>query len=554
MGQFLRLLLVVAGIALAGSAQARDWVDVVTTPWEDPLLTRPPVLDSGKVLPGDTDPPPCAGDIASDGAELLQPLALTRAVDLALCHNPQARSAWAAIKVQAAAVGEARAAYLPTLSASGSRLNDQTRYPGSNLPATDLNSDTLSGNLSWRLLDFGGRDANRESANALLGAALANHDAVVQKILTEVVGAYFDAQTAQATWFARQTSASLSRQTLETARRREARGSGAQSDTLQAATALARATLERNRAQGAYHKALLALVYALGLPTGTPVTLAEDLLDSANRMQQDLHAWLEQARIQHPALLAARAQLESAKEKVIATRAEGLPTLDATGSFFQNGRPNQGVTTIKTQETQAGVTLNIPIFDGFARTYKVQGAQAQVEQKEAELQDTEHQVLMEVLKAHADARAALANLTASQDLLAAAQEAIDTVQHKFARGAADILEILNTQTALSDAQQERIRCLADWRSARLRLLSTAGLLGRGEVDQTMPREGHSGLHLLKADRVQKIKQGEDQSDRSSTNLDASRRQDDPGAKLVLVWTGVLSSWVRDEGPSPAVIR
>jgi outer membrane protein len=42
----------------------------------------------------------------------------------------------------------------------------------------------------------------------------------------------------------------------------------------------------------------------------------------------------------------------------------------------------------------------------------------------------------------------------------------------------DILEFLSTQSALSDAQQERIRSLAEWRSARLRLLAAAGMLGR----------------------------------------------------------------------------
>jgi outer membrane protein len=86
--------------------------------------------------------------------------------------------------------------------------------------------------------------------------------------------------------------------------------------------------------------------------------------------------------------------------------------------------------------------------------------------------------LMEVVKAHADAVAALANLDASQKLLIVAQEALGSVQRKFAKGASDILEILSTQTALSDAQQERIRCLAEWRSARLRLLASAGSLGR----------------------------------------------------------------------------
>lgn len=45
----------------------------------------------------------------------------------------------------------------------------------------------------------------------------------------------------------------------------------------------------------------------------------------------------------------------------------------------------------------------------------------------------------------------------------------------------DILEFLNTQAAMSDAKQERIRCQDEWRSAWLRLLASVELLGRETV-------------------------------------------------------------------------
>jgi outer membrane protein len=88
---------------------------------------------------------------------------------------------------------------------------------------------------------------------------------------------------------------------------------------------------------------------------------------------------------------------------------------------------------------------------------------------------------MEVVKAHADALSSLQNLQASQNLLEAAQEALATSQRKYDKGATDILEILNTQGALADAKQERIRCVAEWRSARLRLMANTGMLGMSSI-------------------------------------------------------------------------
>jgi outer membrane protein len=469
-------------LSAAGAAQARDWVDWVTTPFADPLLARPPQLDSGKFLPGDASPYACDNS-SHDGSK---PLTLSDAVDLALCHNPQVQSAWATIKVQVAQVGESRAAYLPTLNVGTSQLSQKTQYPESTFSVNSARkSDSQFATLTWRLLDFGGRGANRRSANALLEAALASHDAVLQKTLANVIGMYFDAQTAKANGQAKEKSEALARQTLETAQKREARGAGAQSDTLQAKTALAKAELENGRALGVYEKSLATLVVVLGLPTQTLQTqkwvLAPDYIDTENTLREDLATWLALAQDQHPALLAARAQLESVKEKLTVARSEGLPTLDLTQSRYVNGRPNQGLSTTQSKESVIGFTVNFPLFEGFGRTYKVRSAQAQIEVKEAELRDSQNQILAEVVKAHADAVAALRNLDASKRLIDAAQDALDNIRRKYDRGIVDILEMLSVQVALADAEQERVRALAEWRSARLRLLANAGTVGLKDV-------------------------------------------------------------------------
>ncbi|HWW04233.1 TolC family protein [Collimonas sp.] len=408
-------------------------------------------------------------------------MALAEAVDIALCANPQVQSTWAAIKVQAAALGEARATYWPTVAAGLSRVNDRTTFPGSKLQPTAVRDNSKNIGVSWRLFDFGGRAANNRSATDLLNAALASHDATLQKTLETLIGAYFDAQTTLAAWQAKLTSEELARSTVETAQRKESRGAGAQSDTLQATTAFARASLDRSRAQGDYRKAMSMLIYVLGIPAETQLQLAPDLADDSHDMGKDLDTWLAQAKDQHPAIVAGRAQVEAAREKVKVIRSEGLPSIDATGNMYKNGRPNQGLPSVNTTEKVAALTLNIPIFDGFANKYKVSGAQAQVEQQQANLLDTTHQVQMDVVKAHADAQSALGNLESSQLLLQSAQNALASVQRKFDRGASDILEILSTQAALADAHQQRIRCLAEWRSARLRLLAASGGLGHRDI-------------------------------------------------------------------------
>jgi len=458
------IILVAVGLITANPAQAFD-----------PLKTKPEVLERGVILPGDSVQAACP--VVKDFA---QPLSLSEAVDLALCNNPQLRASWAAIKQQAGVLGEARAAYLPTLNGSLNRTRDEIHASGAD--ETEVTQNTGQAGLTWRLLDFGGRSAGHEAAKNLLAAALASHDATLQKLLTAVIQAYHDALTARAVLRAKEEALVIAGNTLKSAQSREAKGAASRSDGLQAATAQAKATLERNRAQGEYDKSLSVLRYVLGMIDQPSILLPPEVEDvPAEGIAKLLQDWLEEARRHHPAIIAARSQLEASRERVSVARSAALPSLNLSANYYRNTRPGDAVTSSDTRETTAGLVVSVPIFEGFASTYRVQEAQAQVEQQEATLADTEQQIAMAVVKAHADATAALANLDASATLLKAARESQEVSQRKYFLGAADVTELLNVQNALADAHLERIRSIAEWRSARLRLAASAGQMGRDGV-------------------------------------------------------------------------
>jgi outer membrane protein len=438
---------------------------------DDPL--RAGARAPAATLPGDGEAWSCPP--APDPGRLL---ALEDAVDFALCGNAQARSAWAAVKVQAAALGQARAEWLPTVNATVTQQRTRTWYPGFTAADSGASGHTVYGSVNWRLFDFGTRAADNAYAGRLLEAALASRDAVLQKTLAGVVAAYFDAMTAAAALDARRDAARFAQRTLETTERREARDAAAVGDTLQARTALARARLAEQRATGDFRKGVAVLVYAMGLPAGSELLLPIEVAPPHPEAVAALGDWLSQARDHHPAIRAARAQVEAARAKAESVRLQGLPSIDLTGNYYQNGYPNQSLQPTRSATVAVGLQLNVPLFEGLARTYQVRGAQAQVEQSRAQLEDTEGQVLSAIVKDHADATAALENLDASAAWLRAAGQAVDSSQRRYEKGVADVLELLGAQSALADAQQERVRCLSEWRAARLKLAADAGSLGR----------------------------------------------------------------------------
>ncbi len=447
----------------------------------DPLWSQPKLLKSGASLP-DGSPIPCPALI-----DFKRPLALGDAVDAALCNNPQVRAAWGQIKLQAGSVGETRAAYLPTINGSYSRLRSSTTYPATSGIADAFNTGNQAyGSFSWRLFDFGGRSANRDSANLLLAAALSGHDAALQKAMALVTQAYFDTLTNKALYEAQHQMAEFSDSIFNATKRRQNKGAANRSDTLQASTALARAQLNEARSNGEFHKAVGVLKQAMGIAATTQIFLP-DFIDSYQQSDlTDLNIWLTEAEKKHPAIKQAKARLESDQAKVQAIRSEGLPTLDATSYISRNGYPNQGLSYVNQTVVSGGIAVNFPIFEGFGRTYKIRGAQAQAELSEAQLQDTTNQILTDVIKAHADAVMSLGTIKASERLLGSAKESFASSRHRFDKNVADILELLNTESALADAQQERIRAVAEYRSARLRLLANAGILGRLPMVDTKP--------------------------------------------------------------------
>ena len=118
------------------------------------------------------------------------PLLLAEAVNRALCGNPKTREAWANVKVQAAAVGVAKSAYLPNLTANlqDVREDSVTDVKGYPRLSSANRSTVFSGSVSanWVLYDFGGRKAALANAQALLAAARANQDAALQTAFSTV--------------------------------------------------------------------------------------------------------------------------------------------------------------------------------------------------------------------------------------------------------------------------------------------------------------------------------------------------------------------------------
>ncbi|MDD5329951.1 MAG: TolC family protein [Sulfuricella sp.] len=451
----------------------------------DPFSTRDGIAASpAKTLlaaPGD-EAEPCRFDA------LGAPLALVEAVERALCHDPQSRQAWANTKVQAAQVGVAKSAYLPTVAATLaiSRQNSRTTYREFPVLDSNVRPTIRSGGLkmSMVLTDFGLRGANLDQARALLDAANATHDATLQAVFVAAAQAYFDTQTAQATLDASREAERAAKESFAAAEAKYRAGIGALTDQLQAQTAYSKALLDRVSADGELKNAQGSLATAMGLAANTPMVLAkrrDTLPDTA--FVKPVDELIDEARQNHPALIAAQAQFKAAQARIEAVSAEGRPTVSLASEVSQSEQlhqpPSLGLTPsdISTRSASVGVQVSIPLFEGFGRSYRVQAARDQAEIKQAELAGASQQIILEVWKSYQALRTEDESIKAAEELAKSARMSFKVAQGRYKAGVGNILETLNAQSAQANAEQQRIKSISRWHTARLKLAASVGKLG-----------------------------------------------------------------------------
>lgn len=450
----------------------------------DPFLTESKIASSvtGSML--DDASSPCVF------ASMTQPLELPEAVERALCNNPQTRAAWAGAKMQTAQLGVARSAYMPAIGATlaYSKQKNITRYGDSRY--APLNSEAkptlTSGSLkmSQVLTDFGLRSANLDQAMALLDAANASHDAALQIAFVNAAQAYFDTQTAQAVLEASREAEHAARESFNAAAAKYKAGIGALTDQLQAQVAYSKASLERVSAEGELKNAQGTLATAMGLSATTNLVLPrrrEGLPDTAFVKPAD--ELIEEAKQHHPTLLSAQAEVTAARAKIAATRAEGRPTVTLTAELGRTEQENQppavgySPTDISNRTNSLGIQMNIPLFEGFGRNYRTQTAQGQAEVKAAELSRLEQQISLEVWKSYQALRTENENMKAADVLVSSARQSFLVAQGRFKAGVGNILELLSAQSAVAGAEQQRIKSVSNWHTARLKLAANIGKLG-----------------------------------------------------------------------------
>ena len=408
-------------------------------------------------------------------------LTLADVAEAALCNNPQTREAYASARVQAAQVGIAKSAYLPSVNDNVS-ANLNVAFPqqsSRNNPFSNLSNNIVA---SYLLYDFGNRDASLENARQLLQAASATQSNVVQTVLLNAIQAYYQVQASVAALDAALASEHASEESYKAAQARYKAGVSTPADKLQAQTLFAQNTLNRITIEGTLKSAYGTLANVMGLVANQAVKLAPSAtIQPQKNIDQDIQALIEQARTRRPDLIASEAQLKAAEASIEVSKSAAKPTVSvAVSNGFQTG------SNLTSNDNSAlGVTVSIPIFSGYAPTYRIRAAEANFDVRAAQRDKLRLQISLDVWRAYQSLRTANESINATTILVSSAEESSLVAIGRYKAGVGNILDSINAQSALASARQQQIQATLNWNIARATLAQSIGSLDNAMV-QSLP--------------------------------------------------------------------
>ena len=399
-------------------------------------------------------------------------LTIEDAVRIGLDNHPRIRSASERIDSQNAILGQQMSAYYPTISMSNSYRTSQSSTDGGNDHAADAFSSQASFNMT--LYNFGKREGNVQAAREALDATKQDYETTNQDIILAIKQAYYVYLGAQALVNVRKDTVRNRELLVRQAQGFYEVGTRARIDVARAEANLYTAQADLIAAENAVKIAWVTLRNAMGSPRLPEQPVAED--------SPEVEFSMDLAGARNVAF-DARTELKSfdaqrrASDQLIATARRGhLPDIIFDASYGRRHVSDQTpLNTFPLQPTwSVQLSLNIPIFDGFRTTNRVEETLHNYYNVKAQEEDRRQQIALEVEQSYLRVVETQERIKATESAAKAAKENLDLAQGRYQVGVGSIIEVTDAETLYTDAQTTYIRTIYDYKIADAQLARAMG--------------------------------------------------------------------------------
>ncbi len=406
-------------------------------------------------------------------------ITLEQAVELAYQNSQALQAALLTLEQSEAAVTEARAAYLPSLS-TGADITTQesggSSIPGLGSLGGGVNT-TLGGSLdlSYDVFTGGSRTASLRAAEFQRQVNALSVEVQQEQIRLDTSNLYYTLQDAGEQIRINQSFLQEAERNLRDSQLRQDVGVGTRFDTLRAEVQFANARQSLIQSQSQQQIARRDIARLLNLPPtagieATPVAVAESwplTLEESIVLAFQNRAELEQQLLQ--------ADISEQQRRI------ALATIRPQVSLFANyGIQGQIDNGDSFQDNYSfGARFNMTLFDGGAARARARQQELGGAIAEEQFSQNVDQVRFDVEQAYFNLQANQENIATSEVAVAQAQEALDLANLRLDAGVGTQLDVLTATSELTQAQANNVSAILGYNRALAaiqRAVSNLGLL------------------------------------------------------------------------------
>ncbi len=245
--------------------------------------------------------------------------------------------------------------------------------------------------------------------------------------------------------------------------RQHSAGAASEYDVLRTSVAMKNIEPQITQADIAISRARMQLFMLMGVDVNSPLRITGSLSQYETTMYDEVMR-LGDDYTNNPQLRLNALQTDALRRSVKLNRMAWWPTLSLSASYnwtsSSNGSPFRNFRW--NPYSVVGLQLNIPLFQGGARSARIRQAQIQVKQAEFQRQDLENSVAMQVALAKDNIALNVKQIASSGESVGQAERAYDIMQQSFNIGAASYLDLRDSELALTNSRLSYIQSIYNY--------------------------------------------------------------------------------------------
>ena len=401
------------------------------------------------------------------------PWSLSDCIDYALEHNLSVRQSALQVEQSEVELNTAQNRRLPSVSASASENLSFGRGLTADNTYSNSNTSSTSFSLGGSVPIFQGFDITNgiKLGELNLAAATADLEKARDDIRVAVAQAFVQILYDQELLRVAREQSAHDEELLEQIKERLSAGKVSAAEVSAQQATLAQSRQSEIQAEGNLRIALLELTQLLELPSPEGFSIVTpEVGDPSQTLLMRPEAIYEEAVAVKPAVEAAKLNVDYAELSIARAKGAYLPTLSLSGGLGSNYYTNSKFSSdpfgeqLKNNFSQyVGLSLSIPIFQGFSTRNNVRSAQLNYKGQQIQLENVKKNLYKEIQQAYYNAVTAQARYAGSRESAQSAKEHYELTEEKYRVGKAGIADYNDARNnwlrAESEHIQARFQCL-----------------------------------------------------------------------------------------------